>query len=119
MYELMRMPFGLVNVAQTLQNLISEVLSPLPAAFGYIGDNLLALSPPTGQTTRPQQLFESFTPLSVQNNQHYPLEAKPNKLLADEVQSVVLFPAPQTTTQSGGSLAFSLTFGFSVLAGQP
>ena len=44
LFEFVRMPFGLRNVAQTFQRFIDQVLRGLPFVYGYIDDLLIASS---------------------------------------------------------------------------
>jgi len=46
LYEFLRMPFGLKNVAQSFQRFIDEVLCGLHFTYAYINDVLIASSSP-------------------------------------------------------------------------
>ena len=42
LFEFMRMPFGLVNAAQTFQRFIDQVLYGLTCSYAYLDDILVA-----------------------------------------------------------------------------
>ena len=60
LFEYVRMPFGLINAAQTFQRFIDEVLRGLPFCFAYI-DDLLIASP--DEASHQQHLHQVLTRL--------------------------------------------------------
>ena len=60
LFEYVRMPFGLMNAAQTFQRFIDEVVRGLPFCFAYI-DDLLIASP--DEASHRQHLHQVFTRL--------------------------------------------------------
>nr|CAH8821166.1 unnamed protein product [Trichobilharzia regenti] len=58
LYEFVRMPFGLMNAAQTFQRLIDQVLRGLPFVYAYIDDLLIASADETEHVKHVKTVFE-------------------------------------------------------------
>ena len=61
-----RMPFGLINAAQTLQRLIDIVLQYIPFAKAYMDDILVASSNPEEHLQHQEAVFERLRKYGLQ-----------------------------------------------------
>ena len=60
LFEIVRMPFGLRNAAQTFQRFMDQVLRGLSFAYDYIDDVLIASSNPEEHLQHLKIVFERF-----------------------------------------------------------
>lgn len=65
MYEFLRMPFGLMNAAQTFQRFIDEVVLGLPFVYAYIDDLLIASNSEGEHEQHLRVLFECLRKYGV------------------------------------------------------
>ncbi len=112
MFESVRMPFGLRNVAQTFQRFMDQVLRGLHFAYGYIDDVLIASANPEEHIQHLRAVFERFASYGVVVNQNkccfgaseltflgHHIDKNGVRPLPQKVQVIHDFPKPESPRQ--------------------
>jgi len=68
LFEFVRMPFGLVNAAQTFQRFIDQVLRGLPCSYAYLGDILVTSKDADEHLQHLRQVFTCLKDHGIQVN---------------------------------------------------
>ena len=68
LFEFLRMPFGLRNIAQTFQHFIDQVLHGLPFVYAYIDDVLVASTSPQEHQRHLRLVFDCFKQFGITIN---------------------------------------------------
>ena len=112
LFEFVRMPFGLRNAAQTFQRFMDQVLRGLPFCFVYLDDLLIASPDMDTHLQHLQQVFQLLSDNGILINAQKSEFAVPSldflghrvsaigiTPLSSNVQAIVDYPQPTTTSQ--------------------
>lgn len=112
LFEFLRMPFGLKNVAQTFQRFINEVTHGLDFCYAYIDDILAALTSKQEHKKHLEILFGRLEQYGIQLNAdkckfekekvtflEYEVSGEGTKPLSEKIEAIKQFKRPETIEQ--------------------
>nr|VZI12561.1 unnamed protein product [Spirometra erinaceieuropaei] len=112
LFEFIRMPFGLINAAQSFQRFIDEIFRGLPFVYAYIDDILVASSSAEEHASHLRRIFDRFQQHGLQLNVDkcvfgvnsldflgHHVDQHGITPLTEKVQCILSFPVPNTLTQ--------------------